>query len=82
MFNDSMTHRKSELMRGKQNLGKGNIRRGIFRGKSFSLLLFVLAMPLLTMIIWKVKITCYLGKVDDQIIHLLFMDDIKVCERN
>lgn len=58
--------------------GKVNIKCGIFQGENLPLLLFVLAMPPLTMILRKVKIAYDFGKGNGQINHRHFMDDISI----
>ena len=58
------------------------IRRGIFQGDSLSPLLFALMMIPLTLVLRQTKACCELKKVGKKINHLLFMDDLKMFERN
>ena len=76
-----MTNWETELTSCAENLGKVNIRRGIFQGDSLSPLLFVICMILLTHVLCKAKARYTLGG-GEKINHLLFMDDLKLYEES
>ena len=65
-------------MAGNQVLGEVCIKRGIFRGDSLSPLLIVLALILLKLALRNVKAGYSLGNGLPTLIHLLFMDDLKL----
>ena len=65
-------------MAGNQELGEVCIKRGIFQGNSLSPLLFILALILLTLVLRNVKAGYSLGNELPTLIHLLFMDDLKL----
>ena len=54
------------------------IKRGLFQGESWSLLLFVLAVIPLTRLLQRENIGYKLGKDQRLINHLLFTDDLKL----
>ena len=72
-----MTNWETELTSCAENLGKVNIRRGIFQGDSLSPLLFVICMILLTHVLCKAKARYTLGG-GEKINHLMFMGDLKL----
>ena len=76
-----MTNWETELTSCAENLGKVNIRRGIFQGDSLSPLLFVICMILLTHVLCKAKARYTLGG-GEKINHLLFMDNLKLYGRS
>ena len=78
----SMSKWETELLSGKQKLGKVRIQRGIFQGYSLSPLLFVVALIPLSIILKKVKVGYDLAKGKGCINHLLFMDDLKLYGKN
>ncbi|MGY8822311.1 MAG: RNA-directed DNA polymerase, partial [Pseudomonadales bacterium] len=63
-------------------LGKVDIKRGIFQGDSFSPLLFIMALIPLTMILRKVDVGYRFSGSREKVNHLLFMDDLKLYGRN
>ena len=64
------------------NIGRMKIRRGIFEDDSLSLLLFVLAVIPLSIMLRKVKAGYDLGGNKGTVNHFLFMDDLKLYEKN
>ena len=66
---------KVMLCSGNSELGKVEIKRGIFQGDSLSPLVFVLALILLSLILRKAK-AAYEFSENKEKINLLFMDDL------
>ena len=73
-----MANWATELISYGENLGKVNIRRGIFQGDSFSSLLFVICMIPLTKVLRKLKAGYVIKEGNLKVNHLLFMDDLKL----
>ena len=73
---NSMRNWGTVLTSNGENLGKVEIKRGIFQGDSFSPLLFVMAMIPLTIILRKVEAGFRFSGTRDKVNHLLFMDDL------
>ena len=71
-----------ELTCANQQLGKVNIKRGIFQGDALSPLLFVVAMIPLTHVLRKIKSGYEFTKSKEKINHLLYMDDLKLYAKN
>ena len=67
---------RAELMRGEENLGDVNIRRGIFQGDSLSQLFFVMCLLPDTVP------GCHFGSNGQTFDHLLFMVDLKLYASN
>ena len=70
------------LWLGYCELGKAEIKRGIFQGDSLSPLVFVLALITLSLILRKVKAAYEFSESKKKINHLLFMDDLKFYGRS
>ena len=68
----------TELTSCGENLGKVDIKRGIFQGDSLSQLLFVICMIPLTKVLQKIKAGYIMKKGNLKVNHLLFMDDLKL----
>ena len=64
------------------NLGRVDIRRGIFQGDSLSPLLFVICMIPLTKVLRKIKAGYVIKEGNLKVNHLLFMDDLKLFGKN
>ena len=73
-----MSHWKTMLSAGNQNLGTVDINRGIIQGDSLSPLLFVMIMTPLSMLLNEEKKGYKLGNSGKLVNHLLFMDDLKL----
>ena len=58
------------------------IRRGIFQGDLFSLILFVIALIPITLVLKKTNMGYNLSKEGPTINHMFFMDDLKLFARN
>ena len=76
----TLRHTKGEI-----NLPNVKVRRGIFQGDSLSPLIFCIAVDPLSKLIKKEKIGYSLSKsrkkedkTQDQLSHLLYMDDLKL----
>ena len=82
LMNRSMSKWQTELLSGKQKLGKVRIQRGIFQDDSLSPMLFVVASIPLSIILEKVNVGYDLGKGKGCINHLLVMDDLKLYGNN
>ena len=74
----SMQQWRLSLTANGEDLGKVNMKRGIFQGDSLSPLLFVLSMVPLSLILKKVNACYKWGKKEYKLNHLLFMDDLKL----
>ena len=75
---NSMEKWKVMLCSGNSELGKFEIKRGIFQGDSLSPLVFVLAMIQLSLILRKAMGAYEFSERKEEINHLLFMDDLKL----
>ena len=82
LITNSMENWGTLLTSNGQELGKVDIRRGIFQGDSFSPLLFVMAMIPLTVILRKIEAGFRFGGSREKVNHLLFMDDLKLYGKN
>ena len=80
--NAAMKQWNTELNAGKQRLGNGKIRCGIFQGDSLSPPLFVLGMILLTLVLKQTKASYEVKKGGEKINQLLLMDDLKLFVKN
>ena len=69
------------LCSGNSELGEVEIKRGIFQD-SLSLLVFVLALILLSLILRKAKAAYEFSESKEKINHLLFIDDLKLYSRS
>ena len=80
LIRSSMRSWCTELSSGGNNLGRVNIKRGIFQGDSLSPLLFVIVMIPLTVLLRKEKLGYRFTKDNSGnfLNHLLFMDDLKL----
>ena len=73
----TMKNWRVKLTCNNENLGKVEIKRGLFQGDSLSPLLFVIALIPLTQIL-KATRHCYSFANKEKINHLLYMDDHKL----
>ena len=78
IISNSMVNWKTVLTSGGMALGQVDIRRGIFQGDSWSSLLFIVIMLLLTLVLRNMRDGYKLAKDMKPIYHLLFMDDLKL----
>ena len=69
---------KVMLCSGNSELGKVEIKQGIFQGDFLSPLVFVLALIPLSLILRKTKAAYEFSESKKKINHLLFMDDLKL----
>ena len=72
----------TELTSCGENLGKVEIRRGIFQGDSLSPLLFVICMIPLTKVLRKIRAGYVIKEGNLKVNHLLFMDGLKPFGKN
>ena len=79
---NSMGKWKVMLCSGNSELGKVEIKRGIFQGDSLSTLVFVLALISLSLILRKTKAAYEFSERKEKINHILFMDDLKLYSRS
>ena len=82
LVKNSMAKWGTLLTSNGKELGKVEIKRGIFQGDSFSPLLFVMAMIPLTVILRKVEAGFRFSGSREKVNHLLFMDDLKLYGAN
>ena len=66
------------LCSGNSELGKVEIKGGVFQGDSVSHLVFLLALIPLSLILRKVKAAYEFSESKEKINHLFFMDDLKL----
>ena len=74
----SMKTWKVELTAGGRALAEINIQRGIFQGEALSPLLFIIAMVPLNHILRKCTAEYKLSRSQENISHLMYMEDIKL----
>ena len=79
---NTMKNWATELTSCGENLGKVDIRRGIFQGDSLSPLLFVICMIPLTKVLRKIRAGYVIKEGNLKVNHLLFMDDLKLFGKN
>ena len=73
---------RGELTAGGKSLAEAKIQRGLFQGDALSLLQFIIAMMPLNYIIKKCTAGYKLSRLQEKINHLMYMDDIKLFEKN
>ena len=78
IISNTMANWKTVLTSGGTDLGKVDIKRGIFQGDSLSPLLFILIMLPLTLVLRKMRAGYRFAKDMKPVNHLLFMDDLKL----
>ena len=71
-----------ESTAGGRSLAETKIQRGIFQGDALSPLLFIIAMMPLNYILRKCTAGYKLSRSQEQIYHLLYIDDIKLLAKN
>ena len=71
-----------ELTAGGRRLAEAKIQRGMFQGYALSPLLFIIAMIPLNHIIRKCTAGYKLSRSQEKVNHLMYMDDIKLFEKN
>ena len=69
---------KVELTSGGEKLNEVKINRGICKGESWSPILFLITLILLSKLLGDMKAEYMLGEFRGKITHLLFIDDLKV----
>ena len=74
----TMKTRKVELIAGGRSFAEEKVQRGIFQEDALSPLLFIIAMMPLNHIHRKCTAGYNLGKSQEKINHLIYMDDIKL----
>ena len=79
LFENSKETWRTELIACNENLGKVEIRRGIFQGDSFSLLLFVVVLIPLSVFLNETGLG-YVTSRNQKLNDLLFMDDLNLYE--
>ena len=79
LFENSKETWRTELIACNENLGKVEIRRGIFQGDSFSLLLFVVVLIPLSVFLNEAGLG-YVTSRNQKLNDLLFMDDLNLYE--
>ena len=77
LFENSKERWRIELTACNESLGEVNIRRGIFQGDSFSLMLFVVILIHLSIILNETNLK-YVTSRNQKLNHLLFMDDLRL----
>ena len=78
LFSVSMEKWKTNLTVNMKSLGSVALNRGISQSDSFSPLLFVIALILISMAVRKINLGYTLGKNAPSLNHLFFMDDLKM----
>ena len=71
-----------DLTAGGRSIAETKIQRGIFQGVALSPLLFIIAMMPLNHILRKCTAGYKLGRSQEKINHLIYMDDIKLFAKN
>ena len=73
---------KVELTAGGRSLAESKIKRRVFQGDPLSQLLFIIAVMPLNHILRKCKAGYKLSRLQENINHLMYMDDIKLFAKN
>ena len=84
-LNESKKRRKNlamELTAGGKGLVETKIQRGVFPGDALSPLLFIIAMMPLNHILNKCTAGYKLGRSQEKVNHLMYMDGIKLFAKN
>ena len=81
VFENSKETWITEQIACNESLGEVDIRRGIFQGDSFSSLLFVVVLIHLPIILNETDLR-YITSRNQELSHLLFMDDLKQYEKS
>ena len=71
-----------ELTAGERNLNQAKIQGGIFQGDARSPILFIIIMMSLIHVLRKCTAGYKLSTLQEKINHLMYMDDIKLFEKN
>ena len=79
LFENSKETWRTEVIACNESLGKAEIRRGIFQGDSFSLLLFVVVLIPLSVFLNQAGLG-YVTSRNQKLNDLLFMDDLNLYE--
>ena len=78
----TMQTMRVELTTGGRSLAETKIQRGIFQGDALSPLLFIIAMMPINQILRKCTVGYKLSKSQEEINHLMYMDDMKLFAKN
>ena len=71
-----------EVIAGERKLAETKIQRGIFQGDALSPLLFIIALMPLNHILKKCTAGYKLGRSQEKVNHLMYMDDMKLFAKN
>ena len=82
LLTNSMKEGSTVLTYCGEAIGEVKFYRGIFQGDSLSPLMFVIAMIPLTLLLRKMKSSYKFSSNGEQINNLMFMDEIKLFEKN
>ena len=76
-----MKNWKVELTSGGETLADVKLKRGIFQGDTLSLIFFVTTLIIFTILLRDMNTAYKLGESREEINHLLFTDDLKLCSK-
>ena len=82
LLKKSMKSWKVELTAGRRSFAKAMVQRGIFQGDALSPLLFIIAIMPLNHILRNCTAKNKLSKPQENISHLMYMDDITLFAKN
>ena len=82
LYRENYKNLEGKLTGGGKSLGETKIQRGIFQGDALSPLLSIIKMMPLNYIFRKSTARYELSKSQENINHLMYMDDIKVFAKN
>ena len=82
LIEETMKTWRLELTARERSLAETKIQRGIFQGDALSPILFIIAMMPLNHILRKCTAGYKLSRLQEKINHLMYMDDIKLFEKN
>ena len=76
-----MKNWKVEFASGGETLADVELKRGIFQGDFLSLIFFVTTLIIFTILLRDMNTAYKFGESQEEINHLLFMDDLRLCSK-
>ena len=76
-----MKNWKVEFASGGETLADVELKRGIFQGDFLSLIFFATTLIIFTILLRDMNTAYKFGESQEEINHLLFMDDLRLCSK-